>query len=56
MPATHVDPKHTGGDTREASPSMNREREPRPAARVCLVPYSTDEVQWHDLDEYPLAY
>ena len=56
MPIAYLEPKTAGGEGIETTPAVAPEPELLPAATMRLVPYATDEVEWHQLDEYPLAY
>ena len=56
MPSAYLDPTTAGGEGIETTPAVAPEPERLPAATMRLVPYATDEVEWHQLDECPLAY
>ena len=52
-----IEPTSAGGEGIETTPApSHREQEQLPAATMRLVPYATDEVEWQQVDEYPLAY
>jgi hypothetical protein len=55
MPIAYLEPTSAGGEGIETTPSVAPERELLPAAAICLVPYAIDEVEWRQIDEYPLA-
>jgi hypothetical protein len=56
MPIAYLEPKRAGGEAIETTPAVASEPELLPAATLRLVPYATDEVEWQQLDEYPLAF
>ncbi len=56
MPIAYLEPNPAGGEAIEKTPAVAPEPELLPAATMRLVPYATDEVEWHPLDECPLAY
>jgi hypothetical protein len=56
MPIAYLDPNSAGGEGIETTPAAAPEKELLPAATMRLVPYATDEVEWQQIDEYPLAY
>lgn len=56
MPIAYLEPKRAGGEGVETTPAVAPEAALLPAATVRLVPYALDEVEWQQLDEYPLAY
>lgn len=56
MSIAYLEPKRSGGEVIETAPAVAPEPELLPAATMRLVPYATDEVEWQQHDEYPLAY
>ena len=56
MPTAYLEPTSAAGDGIETTPAVAPEPELLPAATMRLVPYAIDEVEWHQLDEHPLAY
>ena len=56
MPIAYLEPTRASGEAIETTPPVAPEPELLPAATMRLVPYATDEVEWQQLDEYPLAY
>ena len=56
MSIAYLEPKRSGGEAIETAPAVAPEPELLPAATMRLVPYATDEVEWQQHDEYPLAY
>jgi hypothetical protein len=56
MPTAYLEPTPAGGEGIETTPAVAPEQELLPAATIRLVPYAIDEVEWQQVDEYPLAY
>ena len=56
MPIAYLDSPSAGGDGIETTPAVAPEPELLPAVTMRLVPYAIDEVEWQQLDEYPLSY
>ena len=51
MPIAYLEPTRASAEAIETTPAVAKEPEMLPAATVLLVPYATDEVEWHQVDE-----
>ena len=51
MPIAYLEPTRASAEAIETTPAVAREPVMLPAATVLLVPYATDEVEWHQADE-----